>query len=219
MDPASGPSPRHGRGAVCFALAADGATGDTTSVRRLAIALVHHPVLDKSGATVTSAVTNMDVHDLSRSAKTFGASDFFVTTPIEAQRTLVSTILGHWTEGSSAKRIPSRKDALEMVRVVPTLDAAIEALGGRAQVEVWVTAARTEAGKEALPDYATARARLRSDDPRAVLVVFGTSWGLTPALVESADARLPPIFGPTAYNHLSVRSACAITLDRLVAER
>ncbi len=168
---------------------------------------------------MTSAVTNMDVHDLSRSAKTFGATDFFVTTPIEAQRTLVQTILGHWTEGSSAKRIPSRKDALEGVRVVPTLEAAIDALGGRAQVEVWVTAARTEAGKQPLPDYATARARLRGGDPRAVLVVFGTSWGLTPALVESADERLPPIFGPGPYNHLSVRAACAITLDRLVAER
>lgn len=161
----------------------------------------------------------MDVHDLSRSARTFGATDFFVTTPIEAQRTLVQTILGHWIEGSSAKRIPTRKDALEIVRVVPTLDAAIETLGGRAQVEVWVTAARTEAGKESLPDYATARASLRSDDPRTVLVVFGTSWGLVPALVEAADARLPPITGTSGYNHLSVRAACAITLDRLVGER
>lgn len=184
--------------------------------RRLAIALVHWPVLDRSGATVTSAVTNMDVHDLSRSARTFGATDFFVTTPIEAQRTLVQTILGHWTHGSSAERIPSRKDALEIVRVVPRLEDAIDALGGRAAVEVWVTAARTDAGKQPLADYAAARARLRSDDPRAVLLVFGTSWGLTPALVDAADERLPPIFGVSSYNHLSVRAACAITLDRLV---
>lgn len=200
-------------------VAAERPRGDGLVVRRLAIALVHHPVLDRSGATVTSAVTNMDVHDLSRSAKTFGASDFFVTTPIEAQRTLVSTILGHWTHGSSAQRIPSRKDALEMVRVVPTLDAAIEALGGRDKVEVWVTAARSDAGKQPLPDYAAARARLHGDDPRTVLVVFGTSWGLVPALVDGADERLPPIFGTSGYNHLSVRAACAITLDRLVSER
>ncbi|MBI2393273.1 MAG: RNA methyltransferase [Deltaproteobacteria bacterium] len=198
-------------------------TGDATSIvngraRRLAIALVHWPVLDRSGATVTSAVTNMDVHDLSRSARTFGASDFFVTTPIEAQRTLVQTILGHWTHGSSAARIPSRKDALEIVRVVPQLDDAIAALGGRSAVEVWVTAARTDAGKPPLADYAAARARLRSDDARAVLLVFGTSWGLTPALVDAADERLPPIRGVSSYNHLSVRAACAITLDRLVSD-
>ncbi len=192
-------------------------------MRRLAIALVHHPVLDRAGATVTSAVTNLDVHDLSRSARTFGATDFFVTTPIEAQRVLVQTILGHWTGGSSAVRIPSRKDALAIVRVVPSLDDAIAALGGRDAVEVWVTAARDDAGAAPmLPDYATAHARLAGDDPRAVLVVFGTSWGLAKGAVDAADARLPPIVGPegaAGYNHLSVRAACAITLDRLVSRR
>lgn len=186
--------------------------------RRLAVALVHYPVLDRAGATVTSAVTNMDVHDLSRSSKTFGASDFFVTTPIAAQRALVETILGHWTHGSSAARIPSRKDALSIVRVVPELDDAIAALGGRGNVEVWVTAARADAGSVPLVEYAAARERLRGDDPRAVLIVFGTSWGLTPALVDASDARLPPIVGVADYNHLSVRAACAITLDRLVRE-
>src|SRR5260370_5393933 len=116
-------------------------------MRRLAVALVHHPVLDKSGAIVTSAITNMDVHDLSRSARTFGATDVFVTTPIEAQRTLVEAIVGHWTHGSSGERIPSRRDALAIVRVVPSLDDAIAALGGRTRVEIWATAARREAGQ------------------------------------------------------------------------
>ncbi len=159
----------------------------------------------------------MDVHDLSRSAKTFGATDLFVTTPIEAQRTLVQTILGHWTHGSSAQRIPTRKDALSIVRVVPLLDDAITALGGRDAVEIWVTAAREDAGSVPALEYTDARARLRGDDPRTVLLVFGTSWGLTPALVNASDARLPPIRGVGSYNHLSVRAACAITLDRLVS--
>jgi hypothetical protein len=185
-------------------------------VRRLAIALVHHPVLDRAGAVVTSAITNVDVHDLSRSGRTYGASDLFVTSPIAAQRALVEAILGHWREGTSGARIPSRKDALETVRVVNGVDDAIAALGGREQVEIWATAARDDAGKvPALPDYATARARLASDDPRSVLLLFGTSWGLAPQLVETCDARLPPISGTGDYNHLSVRAACAITLDRL----
>jgi hypothetical protein len=178
---------------------------------------VHHPVLDKSGAVVTSAVTNMDVHDLSRSARTFGASDCFVTSPVEAQRTLVEAIVGHWTHGSSGERIPTRKDALAIVRVVASLDAAIDALGGRARVEVWTTAARRDAGKAPMIDsYDAASERLRSDDPRAVLVVFGTSWGLAPEIVDASDARLPSIDGVDGYNHLSVRAACAIVLDRLV---
>ncbi|MBK7395918.1 MAG: RNA methyltransferase [Myxococcales bacterium] len=185
-------------------------------MRRLAIALVHHPVLDRAGAIVTSAVTNLDVHDLSRSARTFGAESFFVTSPIEAQRDLVSAIVGHWKDGSSGKRIPSRKEALEGVRVVANVEEAVASFGGRANVEIWITAARADAGGVAL-DWDAARARLRSDDPRVVLVLFGTSWGLAPSLCAEADGRLPPITGPTAYNHLSVRAACAITLDRLVA--
>ena len=189
-------------------------------MRRLALALVHHPVLDRQGAVVTSAITNLDVHDLSRSARTYGATDLFVTSPIEAQRALVSTILGHWAHGSSGERIPSRRDALGIVRVVSSVDDAIAALGGRPQVEIWTTAARTEAGRaKVFDDYGEARARLNGGDPRAVLLVFGTSWGLAPSLIDESDARLPPIFGVGGYNHLSVRAACAITLDRLIGAR
>lgn len=188
--------------------------------RRLAVALVHYPVLDKSGAIVTSAVTNMDVHDLSRSSKTFGATDFFVVTPIEAQRKLVEAIVGHWTEGSSGKRIPSRADALSLVRVVSSIEEACEQLGGVEQTEIWSTAAREDAGAcPMFADYAAAQARLESDDPRAVLLLFGTSWGLTAETIGKCAWRLPPIFGAGGsggYNHLSVRAACAITLDRLL---
>jgi hypothetical protein len=53
---------------------------------------------------------------------------------------------------------------------------------------------------------------------RPVLVLFGTGWGLSPALIDDADVRIEPIRarGETGYNHLSVRAACAITLDRLL---
>ena len=54
-----------------------------------------------------------------------------------------------------------------------------------------------------------------------MLVVFGTGWGLAPEVIRSADAILEPIRASieTRYNHLSVRSACAITLDRLLGAR
>src|SRR6185436_14258348 len=99
-------------------------------VRRLAIALVHHPVLDSGGATVTTAITNLDVHDLARSARTYGCSDYFIVHPIAAQRELVQRICDHWAHGSSGRRIPDRKAALELVRPVVTLADAHAALGG-----------------------------------------------------------------------------------------
>lgn len=185
-------------------------------MRRVAIALVHHPVLDGRGDVVTTAVTNLDVHDLARSARTYGCSDYFVAHPIAAQRLLVERIREHWTDGSSGKRIPDRREALTVLRIVESLDAAIDALGGRAAVEVWVTAAR-QLG--AALSFADARARLEADG-RPVLVVFGTGWGLAPDVVARADVLLEPIRPARGdYNHLSVRAACAIALDRLLGER
>lgn len=185
-------------------------------MRRVAIALVHHPVLDGRGAIVTSAITNLDVHDLARSARTFGASDYFIVHPITAQRELVEKIKKHWAEGSSGKRIPARKDALELVRPVPALEDAFAALGGRAAIEVWTTGAKAADGVLEMDE---ARGRLASEEA-PVLIVFGTAWGLAPDVHATGDARLAPIVGPRdAYNHLSVRSACAIYLDRLLAPR
>jgi len=179
--------------------------------RRLAIALVHHPVLDKQGGIVTSALTNMDVHDLARSGTTYGCTDFFVVHPIDAQRTMVERILHHWTEGSSSKRIPDRKDALAIVRAVPRLEDAVAALAVNVKPLVWGTAARA---KTAVVSFADARRILAADGP-PVLLVFGTGWGLPPTMTSAADAVLEPIRGAGAWNHLSVRAACAISLDRL----
>jgi hypothetical protein len=185
--------------------------------RPLAIALVHRPVLDKGGAVVTSALTNIDVHDLARSARTYGCTDYFIVHPVEMQRELTSRIVSHWTDGSSAKRIPDRKDALSIVRAVATLEDAVGALGADgAKVEVWVTAARALTGKTL--GFEAARARLEGEGG-PVLLVFGTGWGLAPSVIEGADALLDPIQGFGEWNHLSVRSACAIALDRLRAPR
>jgi hypothetical protein len=185
-------------------------------VRRLAVALVHHPVLDAQGAVVTTAVTNLDVHDLARSARSYGCTDYFVAHPIAAQRELVTRIRDHWTTGSSGRRIPDRREALGLLRIVESLDAAIEALGGRAAVEIWATAAR-QLGPTL--GFAEARAGLEGEG-RAVLLVFGTGWGLAPVVVAGADALLQPIRAVAEpYNHLSVRAACAIALDRLCGAR
>ncbi len=181
---------------------------------RFAVALVHHPVLDREGGVVTTAITNIDVHDLARSSRTYGAEAFFITHPISAQRLLADRIRSHWVEGTGRRRIPDRADALELVRVVPDVATALETwVGGRDGAEVWTTAASPRGD---ITTFADARLRLgKSDRPR--LILFGTGWGLAPELVESADVRLEPIAGTGGFNHLSVRAACAIALDRLFA--
>jgi hypothetical protein len=184
--------------------------------RACAIALVHHPVLDAQGAIVTTAVTNLDVHDLARSARTYGCKDYFVAHPVAAQRELVERIRTHWLEGSSGRRIPDRKEALSVLRIAESLEAVIDALGGRSRVEVWATAAR-ELGVSL--SFAEARARMQAEGG-PVLLVFGTGWGLAPRVISEVDAVLEPIVAERGdYNHLSVRAACAIALDRLAGKR
>lgn len=182
-------------------------------MRRVAIALVHFPIVDSAGKIVTTAITNLDVHDLSRSAKTYGASDYFIVHPVAAQRELVARICDHWENGSSGKRIPARKVALTLVRIVTSLEEAIEKLGGRENVEVWVTAARDVAPPITLRE---GRERVHSEG-KSILIVFGTGWGLAPEMIAMADTVLEPVRAEknAEYNHLSVRSACAIILDRL----
>lgn len=182
-------------------------------MREVSVALVHHPVVDGRGETVTTAVTNLDVHDLARSARTYGCARYFVVHPVDAQRTLVERITDHWTHGSSAKRIPARKEALALVSCARSLEAVYDSFGGRDRVEVWVTAAR-DVGP-VLP-FPAAREHVRGEG-KPVLVLFGTGWGLARRVVDEADAILPPVRGPSDYNHLSVRAACAIILDRLLA--
>lgn len=185
-------------------------------MRRLSIALIHHPVLDGRGQIVTSAITNLDVHDLARSARTYGVADYFIVHPIAAQRQLVQRIKEHWQHGSSGRRIPDRKIALEVVRVAASLAELYASLGGRDAIEVWATAARP-VGQTTT---SAARARLGGEG-KPIVILFGTSWGLAPNVTDGADVRLAPLAAEKSakYNHLSVRAAAAILLDRLCGER
>lgn len=181
--------------------------------RSLSVLLAHHPVVDRQGEVVTTAITNLDLHDIARSAHTYGLDHFFVSHPVAAQRELAARVQSHWTDGSGARRIPDRKPAMERLRIVSSIDEAIAALGGRASVELWTTSAQASERNLGL---AQARAALEAPGA-AVLVILGTGWGLAPEVLASADQRLAPVTSPRAdgYNHLSVRAAAAIIFDRL----
>ena len=52
---------------------------------------------------------------------------------------------------------------------------------------------------------------------KPILLLFGTGWGLEKSILNEADYVLDPIGGIGEYNHLPVRAAIAIVLDRLLA--
>jgi hypothetical protein len=182
--------------------------------RELCVALLHHPTRTREGDVGTTTITNLDLHDLARSARTYGAARMFVVHPVASQRLLAERLLGHWTHGSGKARIPDRAPALDRVEVVPSLDDAVAALGGRAACELWSTSAQPS---HEMWSWAEGAGAL-SKPGKPVLLLFGTGWGLTDSVLSDCDVRLAPIEGVADdYNHLSVRAACAIALDRLRA--
>ncbi len=54
---------------------------------------------------------------------------------------------------------------------------------------------------------------------RPFLIILGTGWGLTETIFSQSDYVLEAVEGYTDYNHLSVRSAAAIILDRLMGRQ
>jgi hypothetical protein len=180
---------------------------------KLYLALLHFPVYDKNGQVVTTAVTHLDIHDIARTACTYGARKFYVVTPVRALRELSARVLAHWDTGWGATYNRTRKDALALVALVDDLEHVIvdiERDGGAAPM-ILVTSART---RHPTISYAGAR-RLLADTDSPLLVLFGTGWGLTEEVIDRADHQLPAVLGTGDYNHLSVRSAAAIILDRM----
>lgn len=183
--------------------------GETT----LNIALVHHPVVNKRGEIIGSAVTNLDIHDIARTARTYGVARYFIATPYEDQQSLVKELLTHWETGHGATYNPARKKALGIVRLVASLQDAITELTeryGKRPLLVTTSALHREIPLE----YEEMKEKINNREP--VLLVFGTAHGLAPEVIASSDATLPPINGGTEYNHLSVRSAASIIIDRLL---
>jgi hypothetical protein len=187
--------------------------------RAVHCALVHHPVRDREGNAIASAVTNLDVHDIARSARTYRLAGYWVISPIAAQRLLVDRILDHWKHGAGARRVPERAHALAICAPVANLDAAIEAVAAKEGTapEIWVTEARSMPGLAPI-GWDAGRTALSHQGP-PVLLLFGTAHGLHASVLARADVVLAPIEAGGDYNHLSVRAAAAITFDRLFGER
>ncbi len=180
------------------------------------MALTHYPVINRNGHIISSAVTNLDLHDLSRSAKTYGVQMFYVVTPLSDQKELIEKIILHWTKGIGSRFNPSRCSALELVNIKDSLDEVKEDIHGRTGVypKIIVTCAREKYSTFSISEF---RKKLQTEVP--YLLIFGTAWGLSEELILKADYVLEPVKGYTDYNHLSVRSASAIILDRILGER
>lgn len=176
-------------------------------------ALIHYPVLDRNGRIVTSAITSLDLHDIARSARTYGLRGVYIVHPMAEQREFAMRVLDHWRLDYGRLYDSRRREALDLVETVADFDAAMkaaEAIAGTRPLAVY-TSARLSEGLS----YSKMRERLERDGEPPIMLMFGTGFGLAPAMLERADLALKAVNGPDEYNHLSVRAAAAVILDRL----
>lgn len=176
------------------------------------VALVHYPVLNKKGDVICSAITNLDLHDIARASRTFGVKGYYVVSTLDDQKILADKIVKHWTEGVGGDVNPARREALNLIKIKESLEEVVDDIGGQGRVKVVATTARDS---KAVTSFGRLKGELVKGG--SFLILFGTAWGLADEVLDKSDFILEPLKGATVYNHLSVRSAVAIILDRLIA--
>ncbi len=186
-----------------------------TTKPRVAIGLVHYPILDGSKRIVATNITNFDIHDIARAARVYGVEKYYIIHPIREQLMFVERVLDHWRTGSGSKFNPMRRTALTPVRTAENLDQALCDWGVENPLKV-ATHARSVDGVASYSFPEMKSAIHRGDRP--VFLIFGTGFGLTEEFMRSCDGVLESIKGapPDDYRHLSVRSAVSIILDRVM---
>ncbi len=179
------------------------------------VALIHYPVYNKKKQIINTSLTNLDLHDIARAAVTYGVCGYYIIQPAENQQKLMNNLLSHWQLGFGAKYNPNRQEALDLVSLRPSLEETIKEIqDSYGPLRLIATSAQAA---PPLTGYKEMR-NIMENQGGNYLMLLGTGWGLADEIMAKANYRLRPLYGRGEYNHLSVRSAASIMLDRLLGE-
>ncbi len=179
--------------------------------KNLRVGLMHYPMQDKEGDVVSTALTNMDLHDISRTCKSYNVEKFYVINPVESQRNIAKRVMKHWLLGFGSTYNENRRQAFEIVEIRESLVEVIKEIEEATGEKPLIVATTARKRKKHI-DFNTFFDKLVRQN---ILLLFGTGWGFTEDFLSSVDYLLKPIEGIKGFNHLSVRSAVAIILDRI----
>lgn len=179
----------------------------------LYLALVHHPINNVNGEVIKTSLTNLDIQDIARSCKTYGIKKYFITHPVKEQRALAESVLNYWNNNQNKRNENSKHNAINLIEIKKSINEAIKSikLVHKKRPKIVATDARI---MHNMVNYSQLRDIIKVDNG-PFLFLFGTGWGLTKEVLDSADYIVKPVGSYHQYNHLSVRSAVAIVLDRL----
>lgn len=178
------------------------------------VALCHADVLiGEEKIPGTTSVTSIDIHDVARSCKTYGIKQYWIVTPLTDQQRIVGRFLGFWQSDIGESYNAQRQKAISLVHLAESIDkviAQIELEEGKRPIVI-ATSAREVQDVQNITFFDQEKVWQHG---RPVLVLLGTGKGLIADIIAKCDYILDPIGGFTDFNHLSVRSAAAIILDR-----
>ncbi len=175
--------------------------------------LMHDHVKLPDGTEGTSSVTSLDIHDIARSAKTFGIKKYFIITPLEDQKKIIAKLLSFWQADVGIEYNVHRHEALANVQVVDSLEEAIDEIEKIEQSKPILVATGAQVNQQ-LPLISYYDQEKIWVQKRPVAIIFGTARGLGDSVLKKSDYLLAPVEGFSSFNHLSVRSAAAIIFDR-----
>ena len=180
------------------------------------VALLHHPVSDRLGRTVASSITNLDVHDIALTCRTYGAAGFYVVNPVKTLRKLAARTIDHRERGHGGSCNSSRREALALARLSDDLDAAVASVRRECGTapRLVATSARSRPATNTITFGKMREMLIR--EPVPYMILLGAGWGLADEVFDRSDFVLEPIAGRDDYNHLSVRAASAVMLDRIL---
>lgn len=183
---------------------------------RLAIGLLHYPILDRNQNIVATNITNFDIHDIARAARVYGVERYYLIHPVIQQLMFVERVIDHWRVGEGSRYNSSRGLALENVRTASSLDQALKDWNPGTPILTVGTHARPVEGA---PFYSVAELRREIwEQHKTIFLLFGTGFGMTDSYMKDLGGVLESIRSapPDNFRHLSVRSAVSIYLDRLL---
>ncbi|MGE3541964.1 MAG: RNA methyltransferase [Candidatus Tectimicrobiota bacterium] len=183
---------------------------------RMFIALLHFPVYNKAREIVTTSLTTLNLHDLARLAATYGTLGCYVVTPLRAQQDVARRMIEHWTRGYGATYNPTRAEALQYIHVVDQLEDVAQDIAQRYGIVPAMVATDARHFPQCI-SYSALR-QLIWQEGHAFLLLLGTGWGLTEEVMTRCAYILAPVYGVTSFNHLPVRIAAGIMLDRLLGQ-
>jgi len=123
----------------------------------------------------------------------------------------VETMRRYWVEGPWLSYNQERAEGLKRLSVVGSVEELLKNLSSAVMPLIVGTSAR-ERGLKKITEADVRRIQKQ----RPVLILFGTGYGLAEETLSFCEAMLPPIEGRTGFNHLPMRVAAGILMDRIL---